>query len=126
MTESLKNLHVTPNKSNNIFDPARLPWDISPYGVVPLLAMLRFYAERFCISSSLLGQIYAQVKSGTRPTDESWSRVAGALGALERECQAMGLAATLAQIRRIKSLLNRVASVSHAGLQYVDFSVSTQ
>ncbi len=72
--------------------------------------MLRFYAERFCSSSSLLGQIYAQVKCGTRPTDESWGRVGGALGALERECQAMGLAVTLAQIKRIKSIFTEGAS----------------
>ena len=62
MTESLKTLHVTPNKSNNIFDPARLPWDISLYGVVSLLVMLEFAAHDYLEISHRFGLLLGMVK----------------------------------------------------------------
>lgn len=66
--------------------------------------MLRFMADDFCRASSLIGQVYAQVNSGTMPTNHSWGIVAGELGMLERLCEKMGLNSTLAQLRRLKNL----------------------
>jgi hypothetical protein len=63
--------------------------------------MLQFKAHGFCAACSIIGQIYAQVKSGVSPESESWGRVAG-LGSLERECQSPGLTNTLAQVIRLK------------------------
>lgn len=78
--------------------------DLKVSGAVSLLDMLNFCADDYCRASSLLGQIFAQIKSGIEPTMESWNRVAGSLGKLERECERLGLSNTLAQIRRIKPI----------------------
>lgn len=85
----------------------------NPHGLVSLLQMLRFYAERFCRDSSLLGQIYAHINASSGDVVmavEPWSIAAGALGSLKRDCEAMGLASTLAQIRRIKPIFTEGAS----------------
>ena len=92
--------------------PVRLVAE-NPHGLVSLLKMLRFYAERFCRDSSLLGQLYAHINasSGSVITEvDPWSIGAGALGSLERDCEAIGLASTLAQIKRIKPIFTEGTS----------------
>jgi hypothetical protein len=85
--------------------PARLcPWMENPYRLVSLWDMLPFLAYDFCRASCVIGQLYAQVKSGVYPTDSSWGMVGGELGMLERACESLGLASALAQIRRIKPI----------------------
>jgi hypothetical protein len=65
--------------------------------------MLRFYAEDFCRAASLLGQVHSSLTvAGANPNTKSWASIAGLLGALEKHCEDLGLAATLAQIRRVK------------------------
>jgi hypothetical protein len=66
--------------------------------------MLKFAAEDFCRASSIIGQVYAQVSSGTIPTKSSWNIVSGELGNLERLCEKFALDSTLAQIRRLKAV----------------------
>jgi hypothetical protein len=73
----------------------------NPNRLVSLLDMLRFYAENFCRCSSLLGQIFVELRSGVQPVDTSWSVIGSALRDLEKYCSEMGLAITLAQIRRV-------------------------
>src|SRR5260370_41048214 len=76
----------------------------NPYRLVSLLDMLPFPAHDFCKSSSILGQAFAYVKVGTRPTDESWSAVARELGMLERASEPLGSTNTRAQISRAKPI----------------------
>ncbi|MGD0790667.1 MAG: hypothetical protein ABR920_02750 [Terriglobales bacterium] len=66
--------------------------------------MLRFAAQDFCRASSLIGQVYAQVNSGTIPTKKSWNVIAGELGNLQRLCEKLALDSTLAQIKRLKEI----------------------
>jgi hypothetical protein len=72
------------------------------HGLVSLADMLPFIAYDFTRASSMLGQLYAQCRSGVSPTSGSWSLIASELGCLERECAALGLTNTLSQIKRIK------------------------
>jgi hypothetical protein len=75
----------------NIYGPVSF-WDL----------MIQFQAHDFCRASGIIGQLYAQVKSGVLPQKGSWSALAGELGMLERACTSLGLNATLAQIARLK------------------------
>lgn len=52
----------------------------------------------------MLGQVFAQIKSGVAPTHGSWALIAGELGMLERACEPLGLTSTLAQIARVKPI----------------------
>jgi hypothetical protein len=76
--------------------------------------MLPFLAYDFCRASSTLGQVHAQIQSGSLPSSESWSVVAGELGHLERACESLGLESTLAQIRRIKNIFIKGAEVNYS------------
>lgn len=78
-----------------------------------LLSMLKFAAEDFCRASGILGQVYAQVNSGTIPTAKSWGIVGAELGNLERLCEKLALDSTLAQIRRLKEIFTADKSRQH-------------
>jgi len=85
--------------------------------LVSLFDMLSFLAHDFCKASSLIGQLYAKVRSGVVPDRESLGRIAGELGMLERACEPLELTSTLAQIRRIKSIfVDGAANVNYADL----------
>jgi hypothetical protein len=77
----------------------------NPYRLVSLLDMLRFYAEKVARSSSLLGQIFVEIRSGIVPKDSSWGLVGSELRELEKLCAEMGLAVTLAQINRVNQMV---------------------
>jgi hypothetical protein len=78
------------------------PWLENPYRLVSLRDMLEFAAGNFCRASGNIGQLFAQIKSDVLPMQGSWNIIAGELGMLERDCEALELTNTLAQIRRLK------------------------
>jgi hypothetical protein len=49
---------------------ARLPRE-NLSGLISLLDMLRFYAERFCRCSGLLGQMFTEIHTGNQPHHNS-------------------------------------------------------
>ncbi len=103
------------------------PWLENPYRLVSLWDMLPFLAYDFCRASSIIGQLYSQVQSGIHPTQESWSMIAGELGMLERACEPLGLASTLAQIRRLKPIfVDGARSVVYAELARDIMEVQTR
>lgn len=75
------------------------------YGWESLLTVLEFTAEEFCRSSAFFGQFRQQIYAGQAPTFESMRLIAGELGAMQRLCERLGLAASLAQIERVKEML---------------------
>jgi hypothetical protein len=87
-------------------DSSRPIWEDKLYSLVSLYDMLRFYAERFCRVSYIFGQISTMLKGIQQiPTDESWTTVSHALQELEQQCQYLHLDVSLAQIARIRSIL---------------------
>ncbi|HET8546424.1 MAG TPA: hypothetical protein VFL57_00390 [Bryobacteraceae bacterium] len=62
--------------------------------------MMRFDADDFCRVSSLLGQMYMDIRCGRIPRDQTWVIMATELRLLRDHCQRIGLAATVAQIER--------------------------
>lgn len=86
--------------------PACLPpWQENPYRLVSLLDMLRFHAEKFCRCSSLLGQIFVEIRAGVQPAGTSWSLIGSGLRELRTHCEEMGLLVTLAQIDRVNHMV---------------------
>ena len=83
--------------------PVRL--NENPNGLVSLLEMLRFYAESFCRTSGLIGQVYAQIQQGIQPTTFGWKTISSSLAEVDKYCREMGLAATCAQMARVQQML---------------------
>ena len=78
----------------------------NPNGLMSLLDVLRFYAEKVARSSSLLGQIFVEIRSGIMPKDSSFGIVGSELRELEALCAEMGLSVTLAQINRVNQMVH--------------------
>jgi hypothetical protein len=80
------------------------PWLENPYRLVSLLDMLRFHADDFCYATSLIGQIYMDLQSKI-PHQASVAAVRGSIIKLKTHCEAMGLAITSRQIKRVEDLM---------------------
>jgi hypothetical protein len=96
--------------------PACFPlWFENPSRLVSLLDMLRFYAEKFCHCSSLIAQMFIEIRCGRWPAGSSFSFVGAAIHEVEQDCEDLGLPVTLAQIRRLHtSIDNGVAGANIA------------
>lgn len=80
-------------------------WQENPYRLVSLLDMLRFYADKFCRCSSLLGQMFVAIRNGETPIGKSFGLVGSELRRIEKDCEEAGLVVTLAQIKRVHQLV---------------------
>jgi hypothetical protein len=83
-------------------------WLFACLQIVHIVRVDRKYhtpAEKVARNSSLLGQIFVEIRSGIVPKDSSWGLVGSELRELEKLCAEMGLAVTLAQINRVNQMV---------------------
>ena len=77
----------------------------NPHRLVSLWDMLRLDAGGFARVSSLLGQMYMEIRCGKMPEQMSFGVIGPELDLLERNCRAFQLNATLVQVNRAKKQL---------------------
>lgn len=106
----------------------RCPLSGNPVSVVSLYSVLDFCAEAFCRATSILAQFRTQVYSGVIPRGSSYGMIGGELGVLQRHCTALGLSSTLAQIERVKEMVNEQHALAHSPQAMADaiMEVSTR
>jgi hypothetical protein len=74
-------------------------------GLVSLYTVLEFCSQDFCQAALVFGQLRAQVDHGFIPRSSSYGMAGGELGSLQRHCERLGLVTTLAQIERVKNMI---------------------
>ncbi len=79
--------------------------------------MLRFYAQSFVSSSSTITQIVQILNRGEGLRDSHFKELGIALGEMMRECQKVDLPMTLAQLKRIKEVLDERTNVTNEGIR---------
>lgn len=81
----------------------------NPNGLVSLwdLVMKDFNAHDFLLTSGQIGQVHMEIRCGRIPRDTTWQSVSGSLQLLEKDCIALELDSTLAQIQRVRETIKR-------------------
>lgn len=88
--------------------------------------MLKFCANDFCQAASIVAQFRTQVYSGVIPANGSYGMIGGELGTLERHCAELGLVSTMAQIQRVKQMVDGGGSWSAQAMADAIMEVSTR